>query len=147
MKREAPTGSSTTDRAKRRRSVSKITYREDSISMSEGEEELEEDVKPVIKKEAKKEVKKEVKKRQPKKGMNPGDWTPAKRATFVDKVFNAGYKSLNLDEVAKEVSPLMPEATAYPQLNLNKRQLINQLTSGRSGNFRDKCVKHIKGDE
>lgn len=78
--------------------------------MSEGEEELEEDVKPIIKKEAKK----EVKKRQPKKGMNPGDWTPAKRATFVDKVFNAGYKSLNLDEVAKEVSPSLPEAHSLP---------------------------------
>lgn len=33
------------------------------------------------------------------------------------------------------------------QLGLNKRQLINQLTSGRSGNFRDKCIKHISGEE
>lgn len=83
---------------KRRRDTSRMTVKEEVDDAGQGEDELEEEAKPVIKKGAKA--------RQPKKidGPSPGGWTPEKRAVFIEKVLAAGYKALDLDDVAKEVS-------------------------------------------
>ena len=36
--------------------------------------------------------------------LENGDWDPEKRAVFMDLVIAAGYKAINLDEVATTVS-------------------------------------------
>lgn len=77
---------------------------------SEGEEEveideLEEDEKPPVKKK-----KNNTRKRAatPKKtggsADTNGEWTAVKRALLVEKLIDAGYKHLDLNEVASEVS-------------------------------------------
>ncbi|WVQ62386.1 uncharacterized protein L199_000526 [Kwoniella botswanensis] len=64
-------------------------------------------------------------------GLN-GEWTTEKREKFMDHIIALGYKAASLDEMAQE-------------LGLSKRQLINQLTTGRK-NFRSIAVAAIKGE-
>lgn len=62
-----------------------------------------------------------------------GTWTPEKRKVFVDEIFAAGYKATDLDSLAAK-------------LDMDKRQLINQLVPNRS-NFRMKAVKAVAGEQ
>ncbi|WWC66565.1 uncharacterized protein I206_100468 [Kwoniella pini CBS 10737] len=59
-----------------------------------------------------------------------GEWTADKRKQFMDEIIALGYKAANLDQIAQ-------------RLDLNKRQLINQLTTIK-GNFRSKAVAAVK---
>ncbi|KAL7422866.1 hypothetical protein Q5752_002163 [Cryptotrichosporon argae] len=59
-------------------------------------------------------------------------WTPDKRELFIDRIIATGYKSANLDALAAE-------------LDLTKRQLIDQLVPNRS-NLRSKAAKMARGD-
>lgn len=43
-----------------------------------------------------------------------GEWTPAKRALFMEKVIEAGYRSLDLNEVAEEVSQRTENGSSPP---------------------------------
>ncbi|WWC86078.1 uncharacterized protein L201_000949 [Kwoniella dendrophila CBS 6074] len=63
-------------------------------------------------------------------GMS-GEWDSEKKEQFMDQIIALGYKAANLDEMAQK-------------LGLNKRQLINQLTTGRN-NFRSMAVAAVKG--
>lgn len=101
MKREPSreVGSSTPSPSRRRRATSTATptgaYTEEDTKVGA------DDIKPIIKSG--------TKKRKPKKnGDRPGDWTSAKRAIFIEKVLTAGYKALDLDAVAEEVSYAHP---------------------------------------
>lgn len=98
MKKEPETTPPTS--TKRRRSDLAARARDDDTSSNTGEDELDEDVKPEIKPEPKKRQR-----RQPSKSDEPksGQWTPTKRAILMEKVISAGYKSLDLDQVANEV--------------------------------------------
>ncbi|WWC99492.1 hypothetical protein V866_006395 [Kwoniella sp. B9012] len=64
-------------------------------------------------------------------GFN-GEWTAEKREKFMDHIIALGYKAANLDDMAQE-------------LGLSKRQLINQLTTGRK-NFRSIAVTAVRGE-
>jgi hypothetical protein len=72
-----------------------------------------------------------------------GEWDPEKRAVFMDLIIAAGYKAINLDEVASTVST--NAECADEQLGMGKKQLVNQLTPGRKGSFREKAVQAVKG--
>ncbi|BEJ07620.1 hypothetical protein CcaverHIS641_0408890 [Cutaneotrichosporon cavernicola] len=63
----------------------------------------------------------------PPKHSRPGQWTLEKRLIFVDRLLTAGYKSLSLSDLASE-------------LELKKKQLVNQLTPGRTGSIRELCM-------
>ncbi|RSH85947.1 uncharacterized protein EHS24_004133 [Apiotrichum porosum] len=97
---------------------------------SEGEPELTNNDDDDESSESKPQVK--AKRKQPTPRAKPppptGEWTAAKREIFMDRVIEAGYKSLDLAALAEE-------------------QLANQLAHGRKGSFRDKAVKLIKGEE
>jgi ABC-type sugar transport system substrate-binding protein len=69
------------------------------MKRSSSESTSEEDQKPNI--TPSKETKKSPQKVKPENG----EWDPEKRATFMDLVIAAGYKAINLDEVASTVSP------------------------------------------
>ncbi|WVW82097.1 hypothetical protein I302_104102 [Kwoniella bestiolae CBS 10118] len=68
----------------------------------------------------------------PHASMGIGEWTSEKKGKFMDEIIALGYKAANLDEMAQ-------------RLGLNKRQLINQLTTGRK-NFRSLAVDAVRGD-
>ncbi|KLT39554.1 hypothetical protein CC85DRAFT_304925 [Cutaneotrichosporon oleaginosum] len=63
----------------------------------------------------------------PPKRSQAGQWTLEKRLIFVDRLITAGYKSLSLADLADE-------------LGLKKKQLVNQLTPGRTGSIRELCM-------
>ncbi|BEJ15148.1 hypothetical protein CspHIS471_0409150 [Cutaneotrichosporon sp. HIS471] len=63
----------------------------------------------------------------PPKHSRPGQWTLEKRLIFVDRLLTAGYKGLSLSDLASE-------------LELKKKQLVNQLTPGRTGSIRELCM-------
>jgi hypothetical protein len=48
---------------------------------------------------------KKIKKSPQKVKPENGEWDPEKRALFMDLIIAAGYKAINLDEVASTVSP------------------------------------------
>ncbi|GMK57107.1 hypothetical protein CspeluHIS016_0309470 [Cutaneotrichosporon spelunceum] len=58
----------------------------------------------------------------PPKRSRPGQWTLEKRLIFVDRLLTAGYKALCLTDLAEE------------------KQLVNQLTPGRTGSIRELCM-------
>jgi hypothetical protein len=86
---------------------------------------------------------KKIKKSPQKVKPENGEWDPEKRAVFMDLIIAAGYKAINLDEVASTVSP--PNARSDEQLGMGKKQLVNQLTPGRKGSYREKAVLAVKG--
>jgi hypothetical protein len=74
------------------------------MKRSSSEATSEEDQKPNI--TPSKKIKKSPQKTSPTK-VKPenGEWDPEKRAMFMDLIIAAGYKAVNLDEVASTVSP------------------------------------------
>lgn len=67
-----------------------------------------------------------------------------KRLILVDRLLTSGYSSLNLCVLAQEVSSATTfhpiQATTDSQLGLKKKQLVNQLTPGRTGSIRELCM-------
>lgn len=90
-----------------------IVIKSEPDSISEGEDELEEDVEPPAKKV------KVIKKPEPVTPKKNGptvnsSWTPEKRAAFIEKVIEAGYRALDLNEVGDEVSSDTFKLLAHP---------------------------------
>ncbi|KAK1927976.1 hypothetical protein DB88DRAFT_516697 [Papiliotrema laurentii] len=65
-------------------------------------------------------------------GSINGTWTAEKRGSFMEEIIAAGYKVVNLDELAHK-------------LQMNKRQLVDQLVPNRN-NLRGKAVKAARGE-
>lgn len=80
-----------------------ITIKSEPDNISEGEDELEEDIEPPAKK-VKVTTKREAVTPKENDATANSSWTPEKRAAFIEKVIEAGYKALDLNEVGDEVS-------------------------------------------
>jgi hypothetical protein len=77
-----------------------------------------------------------------------GEWTPEKKAIFVERVLAAGYKVVDLGELTAEVSghwSVLGVADEMKQLGMSRQQLHNQMAQGRKGNLREKAVQGAKG--
>jgi hypothetical protein len=77
-----------------------------------------------------------------------GEWTPEKKAKFMNSIIELGYKHADLGAVAAEVSRCLlgvnMRSNPYLQLGMAKLQLKNQLQPGRKGNLREKAVQAVK---
>ncbi|ORY20959.1 hypothetical protein BCR39DRAFT_502346 [Naematelia encephala] len=63
-----------------------------------------------------------------------GDWTAEKRELIMDRIIANGYKATDISELATEYG-------------VSISNMSHAIQAGRKGNFRDKAIKAVVGEE